>query len=249
MCRVDHQLRLAWKRSQIEPSVHVPDPGAIHELEADEDDDDSGGRERQSPNGDEHHRGGGGSGLMFCRSLRYGECELHRADRQAEVDAAADHPAGSVGDSEDVRRSEVGVRGRAHDLPRKVGSESGGNRQQQRIAEGMLLLVSMGFLSLAVFVDHGTQVPYPVHYLIFPAAIWAALRLGQQATATLVFGVFLTCDYVLLHAICFVFRVLRWTIGKPLRAAVRRKTRAGEAMGDTSDFDGLLSPTLSSRGG
>ena len=58
----------------------------------------------------------------------------------------------------------------------------------QRLTEAALLLCSMLLLSLAVFVDHGSVVPYPVHYLIFPAVIWAALRLGQHATATLVFG-------------------------------------------------------------
>ncbi len=58
----------------------------------------------------------------------------------------------------------------------------------RRLTEAALLLLAMLLLSLMVFVDRGTAIPYPVHYLIFPAVIWAALRLGQQATASLVFG-------------------------------------------------------------
>ncbi len=57
-----------------------------------------------------------------------------------------------------------------------------------RLTEAMLLMIAMLVLSLAVFVDHGTSAPYPVHYLIFPAVIWSALRLGQHGTATLVLG-------------------------------------------------------------
>jgi len=57
-----------------------------------------------------------------------------------------------------------------------------------RLTEAMLLMIAMLVLSLAVFVDHGSNVPYPVHYLIFPAVIWSALRLGQHGVATLVLG-------------------------------------------------------------
>ena len=57
-----------------------------------------------------------------------------------------------------------------------------------RITEGALLSCAMLILGIGVFAINGNSFPYPIHYLIFPAAIWAALRLGQQATATLVFG-------------------------------------------------------------
>ncbi len=60
--------------------------------------------------------------------------------------------------------------------------------QYQRLVEGAALLGCMLLLSLAVFVDGGSNAPYPVHYLIFPAVIWAATRLGQHAIVTLVFG-------------------------------------------------------------
>ncbi len=40
--------------------------------------------------------------------------------------------------------------------------------------------------------------------------------------ASLVFGAFLTVDYVLVRGICFVFRVVRWLVGKPLRVAASR---------------------------
>jgi signal transduction histidine kinase len=67
-------------------------------------------------------------------------------------------------------------------------NELGRGVRYQRLPEGAALLACMLLLSLAVFVDRGSTVPYPVHYLIFPAVLWAATRLGQHATVTLIFG-------------------------------------------------------------
>jgi S-DNA-T family DNA segregation ATPase FtsK/SpoIIIE len=53
--------------------------------------------------------------------------------------------------------------------------------------------------------------------------------------ASLVFGAFLTVDYILVRAICFVFRVLRWLIGKPLRIATRRKEKTPAAQGPAAE--------------
>ena len=61
----------------------------------------------------------------------------------------------------------------------------------RQLGEAAVLGCAMLLVSIAVFVDRGNRVPYPVQYLIFPAIIWAAVRLGQRATATLVFGALL----------------------------------------------------------
>ncbi|MGQ0833503.1 MAG: MASE1 domain-containing protein [Gammaproteobacteria bacterium] len=49
------------------------------------------------------------------------------------------------------------------------------------------LVVALLALSIVVFAGGGVRTSYPLHYLLFPAVIWCALRLGQHATATLVF--------------------------------------------------------------
>jgi signal transduction histidine kinase/CheY-like chemotaxis protein len=64
----------------------------------------------------------------------------------------------------------------------------------ERLSEGALLAAALALLSAAVFVKPGTSLAiYPVYYLIFPAAIWCSLRLGQHATATLAFGAGAAC--------------------------------------------------------
>lgn len=55
-----------------------------------------------------------------------------------------------------------------------------------RSAEAAVLALALVLLSIVVFsADAGR---YPVHYLIFPAVIWSALRLGQHATASIALG-------------------------------------------------------------
>lgn len=60
--------------------------------------------------------------------------------------------------------------------------------QLQRVGESLALGIGLALLSMIVFVKPSHGPPFPVHYLIFPAVIWSALRLGQHATATLVLG-------------------------------------------------------------
>jgi S-DNA-T family DNA segregation ATPase FtsK/SpoIIIE len=59
--------------------------------------------------------------------------------------------------------------------------------------------------------------------------------------ASIVFGLFLTIDYVLVRAICFVFRVLRWLLGKPFRLASRRRERIANAAPQPDDQTPVVS--------
>jgi signal transduction histidine kinase len=55
-----------------------------------------------------------------------------------------------------------------------------------RIAEAAVLFLFLIVLSTIVFSKAGGR--YPVHFLIFPAVIWSAMRLGQHATASVALG-------------------------------------------------------------
>jgi signal transduction histidine kinase/CheY-like chemotaxis protein len=55
-----------------------------------------------------------------------------------------------------------------------------------RSAEAVVLGVTLLLLSVVVFSTAGGT--YPVHFLLFPAVIWSALRLGQHATASIALG-------------------------------------------------------------
>jgi len=56
----------------------------------------------------------------------------------------------------------------------------------ERSGEVVLLVASLVLLSAGVF--WAAPAGYPVHYLVFPAVIWSALRFGQHATASVAFG-------------------------------------------------------------
>lgn len=62
--------------------------------------------------------------------------------------------------------------------------------QIARLGEALVLAGILLLLSLEVFIRAGNDPGYPLHYLIFPAIIWSALRLGQHATATLIASAF-----------------------------------------------------------
>ncbi len=55
-----------------------------------------------------------------------------------------------------------------------------------RWKETAAIILGLALLGLAVF--SVSRAIYPVHYLIFPAVIWSALRLGQAASASVAFG-------------------------------------------------------------
>jgi signal transduction histidine kinase/CheY-like chemotaxis protein len=57
-----------------------------------------------------------------------------------------------------------------------------------RLTEALTLVAVLLVLGLSVFAEQDAIAPYPVHYLLFPLVIWAALRLGQHAVASVTLG-------------------------------------------------------------